>query len=279
MAGGGNWWGGVSRVYTKEITITLQDFKEDSKQAEKDFYEWSGNVSLTLGASDGNSMTFEEDTLATQNQENVLFADFIDPKIEVESSTINDENINSVTVRLKATDKYFTPESVISEDKVKVMIDGQYATEAQGIHISFGTEEELYTTRNSATEQYGVIQNITVTGIADKLDKNIQLVIESGAVADLSANTNEETKISLFNWLKDASSETSQTSAFLGMTTTAGATLQRQNIQSVEFLNSTATAPSKVISQATGVQDHIKYILQVIIQCMQIQIQQIYLDL
>ena len=200
-------------------------------------------------------MTFEEDTLATQNQENVLFADFIDPKIEVESSTINDENINSVTVRLKATDKYFTPESVISEDKVKVMIDGQYATEAQGIHISFGTEEELYTTRNSATEQYGVIQNITVTGIADKLDKNIQLVIESGAVADLSANTNEETKISLFNWLKDASSETSQTSAFLGMTTTAGATLQRQNIQSVEFLNSTATAPSKVISQTTGVFD------------------------
>ena len=156
VGGGGNWWGGVSRVYTKEITITLQDFEEDSKQAEKDFYEWSGNVSLTLGASDGNSMTFEEDTLATQNQENVLFADFIDPKIEVESSTINDENINSVTVRLKATDKYFTPESVINEDKVKVMIDGQYATEAQGVHISFGTEEELYTTRNSATAQYGV---------------------------------------------------------------------------------------------------------------------------
>ena len=200
-------------------------------------------------------MTFEEDTLATQNQENVLFADFIDPKIEVKSSTINDENINSVTVRLKATDKYFTPESVISEDKVKVMIDGQYATEAQGIHISFGTEEELYTTRNSATAQYGVIQNITVTGIADKLDKNIQLVIEEGAVADLSANTNEETKISLFNWLKDASSENTVSSAFLGMTTTTGAALQRQNIQSVEFLNSTATAPSKVISQATKVFD------------------------
>ena len=258
-SGSGGWWdwwgGGASTVYTKNIRITLLDLVEDVRQTGKDYLEWSGNVGLTLTASAGNSITFEEETQTTKNEENVLFTDFIDPEIEVISSTINDENIDSVTLGLKITDKYYVPNSVLNTNKVKVIVDGEYYTQEQGVNIYFGEEEELYGTRNSATEQYGISQDITITGISGLLDKKIQLVLETGAITDLSGNTNETIKISLFNWLKETSTETSATSAFLGITNTSGSAIPRQNIESVQFLTSTSTAPSKVISKETGVFD------------------------
>ena len=227
------------KKYSKDIRIILTDLVEDTRQSGKEFLEWSGNVALTLTPSSGTEFNFEEETLAIENADNVLFADFVDPEIEVLSSTINDEEVNSVTVRVKATDKYFVPNSVFNTDKVKVTVDGEYATEEQGVSISFGAEEELYGTRNGEQEQYGIIQDITITGLADKLDKKIQLRLETGAVADLSGNVNSTKKITLFNWLKETNTETSATSAFLG-----NSSLQRQNIEKITFVNSLSGANS-----------------------------------
>ena len=250
----GNWWGSSTTVYNKDLRITLLDFIENTRQSGKEYLEWSGNVGLTL-SSGSTSYLFEEETYATENADNVLFADLINPEIEVVSSTINDEDINSVTVRVKATDKYFVPNAVFNTDKVKVTLDGEYPTEEQNISISFGTEDELFGMRNGVSEQYGIVQDITITGLADKLDQRIQLRLETGAIADLSGNVNATKKITLFNFLKDTSTETTATSAFLGITDTSGNAIPRQNIESVQFLNTTASAPSQVASVTDGVFD------------------------
>ena len=120
----GSYYWSQTTVYTKNIKITLLDFVQDVRQTGKEYLEWSGNVGLTLTASDNTTITFDELTLATENAENVLFVDLINPEIEVLSSTINDENIDSVTIKVKATDKYFVPNSVFNTEKVKVTVDG-----------------------------------------------------------------------------------------------------------------------------------------------------------
>ena len=245
--GGGFFWNKGTTTTTAVYRIILSNLEEALRQNGKSYKEWSGCVELDIGPSSDTIYTVrnEDEDLEGfeyKNTQDILFVDVIKPELEVNGVTINDEESDSATVNLQATDKYFstyyTTNQTASFDKTKIYLtaDGVKATEEEtGVKLQWEKAKDVTETRNSEKKVIGITQSVTITGMKDNLDKKLKLVIEEGACLDNSGNPNERKEISLFSRLMSASTETAATSTFLNNPYA----IQRQNVQSVEFRSST----------------------------------------
>ena len=245
--GGRFWWNQGTTTTTAVYRIILSNLEEALRQNLKSYKEWSGCVELDIGPSSDTIYTVrnEDEDLEGfeyKNTQDILFVDVIKPELEVKGVTINDEESDSATVNLQATDKYFstyyTTNQTASFDKTKIYLtaDGVKATEEEtGVKLQWEKAKDVTETRNGEKKVIGITQSVTITGMKDNLDKKLKLVIEEGACLDNSGNPNERKEISLFSRLMSASTETAATSTFLNNPYA----IQRQNVQSVEFRSST----------------------------------------
>ena len=245
--GGGFWWNQGTTITTAVYRIILSNLEEALRQKLKSYKEWSGCVELDIGPSSDTIYTVrnEDEDLEGfeyKNTQDILFVDVIKPELEVKGVTINDEELDSATVNLQATDKYFstyyTTNQTASFDKTKIYLtaDGVKATEEEtGVKLQWEKAKDVTETRSGEKKVIGITQSVTITGMKDNLDKKLKLVIEEGACLDNSGNPNERKEISLFSRLMSASTETAATSTFLNNPYA----IQRQNVQSVEFRSST----------------------------------------
>ena len=253
---GNNWWGNWFNKNTKKFRVTLSSFEESQWQDLKKYMEWSGNVVFYMGDDLSSAVVIEEEEEKTYNISDALFADFIKPEISVSSSHFNGEGNDSLTLKIQATDKYYTPGQALDANKIMLLVDNEIKDEDDGVTISYGTPEVLIGTRNGSNSQYGILQDVTITGLSQFLGRGVKLRLSEDTVHDLSGNKNVPKDISLFNTLRVAKSssgvyESSTTSGFLG-----NSSIQRQNIQSVTFLNSTATAPSTGTWDVSATEDN-----------------------
>ena len=253
----GNNWGGYwfFNKNTKKFRVTLSSFEESQWQDLKKYMEWSGNVVFYMGDDLSSAVVIGEEE-KTYNISDALFADFIKPEISVSSSHFNGEGNDSLTLKIQATDKYYTPGQSLDANKIMLLVDNEVKDEDDGVTISYGTPEALIGTRNGSDSQYGILQDVTITGLSQFLGRGVKLRLSEDTVHDLSGNKNVPKDISLFNTLRVAKSssgiyESSATSGFLG-----NSSIQRQNIQSVTFLNSTATAPSTGTWDVSATEDN-----------------------
>ena len=245
--GGGFWWNQGTTTTTAVYRIILSNLEEALRQNLKSYKEWSGCVELDIGPSSDTIYTVrnEDEDLEGfeyKNTQDILFVDVIKPELEVKGVTINDEESDSATVNLQATDKYFstyyTTNQTASFDKTKIYLtaDGVKATEEEtGVKLQWEKAKDVTETRSGEKKVIGITQSVTITGMKDNLDKKLKLVIGEGACLDNSGNPNERKEISLFSRLMSASTETAATSTFLNNPYA----IQRQNVQSVEFRSST----------------------------------------
>ena len=250
-----NWWGYWYNKNTKKFRVTLSSFEESQWQDLKKYMEWSGNVVFYMGDDLSSAVVIGEEE-KTYNISDALFADFIKPEISVSSSHFNGEGNDSLTLKIQATDKYYTPGQSLDANKIMLLVDNEVKDEDDGVTISYGTPEVLIGTRNGSDSQYGILQDVTITGLSQFLGRGVKLRLSEDTVHDLSGNKNVPKDISLFNTLRVAKSssgvyESSTTSGFLG-----NSSIQRQNIQSVTFLNSTATAPSTGTWDVSATEDN-----------------------
>ena len=253
---GNNLWGNWFNTKTKKFRVTLSNFEESQWQDIKKYMEWSGNVVFYMGNDLSSAVVIKEEEEKTYNISDALFADFIKPEISVASSHFNGEGNDSLTLKIQATDKYYTPGQALDANKIMLLVDNVVKDEDDGVTISYGTPEVLIGTRNGSDSQYGILQDLTITGLSQFLGRGVKLRLSEDTVHDLSGNKNDPKDISLFNTLRVAKSssgvyESSATSGFLG-----NSSIQRQNIQSVTFLNSTATAPSTGTWDVSATEDN-----------------------
>ena len=132
-------------------TIVLSDFEETARQPEKDYKEWSGNVTLKISGrgkeestymtniltdENGNQNMMETDEDGSwidvtindedtdRNTANKMFADFIKPEFTYIYSNGNIDHTNkTLTIEFSVTDKYFNTSTVLnSADKIIVKL-------------------------------------------------------------------------------------------------------------------------------------------------------------
>ena len=252
---GNKWWKNWFNKNTKKFRVTLSSFEESQWQDLKKYMEWSGNLVFYMGDDLSSAVVIGEEE-KTYNISDALFADFIKPEISVSSSHFNGEGNDSLTLKIQATDKYYTPGQALDANKIMLLVDNVVKDEDDGVTISYGTPEVLIGKRNGSDSQYGILQDVTITGLSQFLGRGVKLRLSEDTVHDLSGNKNVPKDISLFNTLRVAKSssgvyESSSTSGFLG-----NSSIQRQNIQSVTFLNSTATAPSAGTWDVSATEDN-----------------------
>ena len=156
--------------------------------------------------------------------------DVVDPIWEKVSSSAyafdpTDKTKSIATITVKGTDKYYAS-SALTADKIKVFVNGSEVTDGS---VTVSVDSTVNDVNSSGGTKIGDQYTITVKGWAQNANQ-MKIQIQPGAMTDQSGNTNKATDLIVYNTLVSASSETSETSAFLG-----NSTIQRQNIENVTF--------------------------------------------
>ena len=165
--------------------------------------------------------------------------DVVDPIWQKISSSAyafdpTDKTTSIATVTFKGTDSYFA-NSTLTSNNIKVFVDGTDVTSTVTKTLSEATsleeQRKEFGKDTTVTKQYGVQYTLTIKGWAQDANQ-IKVQLPAGTITDESGNSNKVTDLMVYNVLRSAASEFSQTSAFLG-----NSTIQRQNIENVTFVS------------------------------------------
>ncbi len=227
---------GSSVQYGVKYTLTLSDLEESYTEylnSGRPYKEYSGNMNLKI------SEGVLKDSSGNSNKETTLnlgLIDVIKPMVEVVSSSKDIENKTAELV-VNITDKYFK-QNLLTPDSLQVMLDGTNITSGITKEVE---ATELKTMINGTLKQYGVQYKIKISGYPIN-GRVLKIRVPEGSVVDETGNTNEYKDCFVYSTLKSAASEKLNTSKFLG------STMQRQNIESVTFVDN---IPSTVYDYTT----------------------------
>ena len=228
---------GESKVIGQRYTLTLSNLEQLQVKEGDNYLDYSGVVIVAIPANkvvdtkgNGNDATTLTSGISLPGGTGTGdVVDVVRPLVEKISSNVDVAN-KTATLTFKVTDKYFA-NSTLTGENIQVMVNGSVATGITKQLTSTPLNEQRVVNGMNSTVQYGVQYTLTLTGL-DTTVNQIKLRVPEGLVTDQSGNENKETDLLLFNTLRNTSTETKATSAFLGNTS-----IQRQNVDNVTFVD------------------------------------------
>ena len=210
---------------------------EQAKIENGKYKEYSGPVSIIFpaGIVQDKSSNFNDQkniTVGIDEPDGTGDAEIVDvitPYIEKTDSSVNVKE-RTAQMTFRVTDKYLL-NSTLTNSNIQVLVNGSVNTSITKQLISTVLSEQRVVDGISTEVQYGVQYTVTLTGI-DTTVNQIKVRIPTGAVTDQSGNGNAQTDLIVFNTLRNTSTETGSTNAFLGNTN-----IQRQNVDNVTFVD------------------------------------------
>ena len=228
---------GESKVIGKRYTLTLSNLQQLQIKEGDNYLDYSGVVTVAIPAdkiidttgngNDATTLTSGISLPGGVGTEEVV--DVVQPLVESISTSVDVAN-KTAEITFKATDKYFA-NSTLTNTNIQIMVNGSTNTTIQKELTSIPLQEQRIIDGNSSTVQYGVQYTVTLTGI-DTTVNQIKVRVPEGLITDQSGNGNINTDLIVFNTLKNTSTETEASSAFLG-----NSNIQRQNVDNVTFVD------------------------------------------
>ena len=225
----------------KRYTLTLSNLQALQIKSGDKYLDYSGVVTVVVPAGRVKDTTGNTN-LATTITSGITIpggtgsekeVDVVEPYVQKMSSTVNAQaRTASITVRI--SDRYFN-KSTLTKDTIKVYING---TENASVKTGWSTSEETESrTEKGTTSTVHVATNYTlnISGFDSNINQ-IKVVVPANVVKDTSENGNKQTEYIIYNVLrKQDDTGEDDTAPFFG-----NATVQRQNIDNVTFVSSTA---------------------------------------
>lgn len=188
---GENITGGVQYI------LTLENFEQQSKQTEKKYCEWSGNVSVQIDRGiafdeygNGNLMNEIKDEQVTENTDGKMFVDFIKPEITYKYSKA-DINYDDKTLEvvLKVYDKYIG-RSELTTDDITAQIYNEETKKYDTIENVLATINTKYT--DNELEIRYQITNLSREFIEKYANYSgyISIIVPENKIFDMSGNGN-----------------------------------------------------------------------------------------
>lgn len=188
---GENITGGVQYI------LTIENFEQQSKQTEKKYYEWSGNVSVQIDRGiafdeygNGNLMNEIKDEQVTENTDGKMFVDFIKPEITYKYSKA-DINYDDKTLEvvLKVYDKYIG-RSELTTDDITAQIYNEETKKYDTIENVLATINTKYT--DNELEIRYQITNLSREFIEKYANYSgyISIIVPENKIFDMSGNGN-----------------------------------------------------------------------------------------
>ena len=225
----------------KRYTLTLSNLQALQIKSGDKYLDYSGVVTVVVPAgrvkdTTGNTnlaKTITSGITIPGGTGSAKEVDVVDPYVQKMSSTVNAvAKTASITVRI--SDRYFN-KSTLTKDTIKVYING---TENASVKTGWSTSEETESrTEKGTTSTVHVATNYTlnISGFDSNINQ-IKVVVPANVVKDTSENGNKQTEYIIYNVLRKQDDRgEDDTAPFLG-----NATVQRQNIDNVTFVSSTA---------------------------------------
>ena len=233
---------GSSVKVGEEYRLVISGFEQASVDNGK-YKEYSGPVSIAFPSNmvmdkSGNGNNSKTITVGIDEPDGTgdeEIVDFIRPEIEEISSSI-DLEAKTATVKFQVTDKYVIDSNPLETGDVQILVNGSPVTVNGGTGVLAALSRTNLTEQRvengvTSTVQYGWEYNLEIRNLNTNVNQ-IKVRIPAGAITDTSGNGNEQTDFILLNTLRETSTETGSTSAFLGNTR-----IQRQNINNVTFMD------------------------------------------
>ena len=227
---------GSSVKVGEEYRLVISGFEQASVDNGK-YKEYSGPVSIAFPANmvmdkSGNGNNSKTITVGIDEPDGTgdeEIVDFIRPEIEEISSSI-DLEAKTATATFQVTDKYISS-NTLSSGNIQVLVNGSVNSGINKQLNYTNLYEQRVSNGTTSSVRYGTEYTLTLTGLDTNVNQ-IKVRIPAGAITDTSGNGNEQTDFILLNTLRETSTETGSTSAFLGNTR-----IQRQNINNVTFMD------------------------------------------
>ena len=177
-----------------QYTLTLTNWEESTRQSGKYYYEWSGNVSITIAA---NTI---EDTSGNKNKAQTFslgFADVLKPKID-NITVAQDKNKKTVTVGFDVSDKYLKTSTAFSASNISIYIDGENATNSISKTLTHSNAGSNNVNGNTVVVRHHYVltlSNFEESGLQNgKVYKewsgSMKIALAGGIVQDTSGNSN-----------------------------------------------------------------------------------------
>ena len=177
-----------------QYTLTLTNWEESTRQSGKYYYEWSGNVSITIAA---NTI---EDTSGNKNKAQTFslgFADVLKPKID-NITVAQDKNKKTVTVGFDVSDKYLKTSTEFNASNISVYIDGENATNGISKSLTHSNAGSNIVDGNTVVVRHHYVltlSNFEESGLQNgKVYKewsgSMRIALAGGIVQDTSGNSN-----------------------------------------------------------------------------------------
>ena len=225
----------------KRYTLTLSNLQKLQIKSGDKYLDYSGVVTVVVPAgrikdTTGNTnlaKTITSGITIPGGTGSEQIVDVVEPYVQKMSSTVN-AVAKTASIKVRISDRYFNT-STLTKDTIKVYING---TENAGVKTGWSTSEESESrTEKGTTSTVHVATNYTlnISGFDSNINQ-IKVVVPANVVKDTSGNGNKQTEYIIYNVLKkqDDTGE-DDTAPFFG-----NATVQRQNIDNVTFVSSTA---------------------------------------
>ena len=228
---------GESEVIGKRYILTLSNLEQLQVKEGDNYLDYSGVVTVAIPADKifdttgnaNNATTLTSGITIPGGTGTEEVVDVVQPLVEKMSSTVDVAN-KTANLTFKVTDKYFA-NSTLTNENIQILVNGSENTSIVKELTSTPLNEQRMVNGVTSTVQYGVQYTLNLTGI-DTTVNQIKVRVPEGLIIDQSGNTNETTYLILFNTLRNTSTETENTSAFLGNTN-----IQRQNVNNVTFVD------------------------------------------
>ena len=177
-----------------QYTLTLTNWEESTRQSGKYYYEWSGNVSITIAA---NTI---EDTSGNKSKAQTFslgFADVLKPKID-NITVAQDKNKKTVTVGFDVSDKYLKTSTVFNVSNISIYIDGENATNGISKSLTHSNAGSNIVDGNTVVVRHHYVltlSNFEESGLQNgKVYKewsgSMKIALAGGIVQDTSGNSN-----------------------------------------------------------------------------------------
>ena len=225
----------TNQLIGKHYKLKLSDLEQILKTG--DTLDYSGVVTVAIK---GNIVT---DTSSNVNAGTTLTSgvdlpggtstgtvvDVVDPMWEQIGRAKVEAGKGNASMVIRGTDKYLDKVlSALTTSNSKVYVNG----ELPKTNVTLGITEDT-----SVSLDYGKQYKVSITGF-DPSAYQVSLVIQEGALIDKSGNRSKEKEFVLFSSLAETTTETNNTSGFLGSassTNTNVKNLQRKDIEQVVF--------------------------------------------
>ena len=225
----------------KRYTLTLSNLQALQIKDGDKYLDYSGVVTVAIPANKVKD-TSGQGNVATTLTSGITIpggsgsekeVDVVEPYVQKMSSTVNaPARTASITIRI--SDRYFN-KSTLTMENIEVYING---TKNSAVKSGWSTLEETETrTEKGTTSSVHVATNYTLnlSNFASDINQ-IKVVVPANVVKDTSENGNKQTEYIIYNVLRKQDDRgEDDTAPFLG-----NATVQRQNIDNVTFVSSTA---------------------------------------